>query len=133
MTWQITSIAAESIRSHERRVHPEEACGLLFGGDRRIEEAVPAPNVSPTPRHRFEIDPKALFSALRAERQGGPRLLGYYHSHPSGTFDPSETDAKLAQPDGRLWLIAAEGRIAGFIAGNTGIHGRFQPIALDED
>lgn len=85
-----------------------EICGLLSGTASRIERAEPAANVAADPAVRFELDPQALFAALRAERAGGPRLIGHYHSHPSGSAVPSACDAAAAEP-GRYWLILGGG------------------------
>lgn len=71
-----------------------------------------AENVSETPERTFEIDPRTLFAALKAERAGGPKILGYWHSHPSGDASPSATDAEMAQADGKLWLIVTAGGMA---------------------
>src|SRR5688500_12883306 len=86
---------------------PREACGLLFGDGDAITGFQATENVAEDPERRFEIDPAALFAALRAERAGGPRIVGYWHSHPSGDATPSVTDAAMAAPDGKLWLIVA--------------------------
>lgn len=85
-----------------------EICGLLFGAPGRIEAASPARNVAADPARAFEVDPAALFAALRAERAGGPRLAGHYHSHPNGSPVPSPRDLAAAEP-GRLWLIVGAG------------------------
>src|SRR4051794_25658977 len=82
----------------------QEICGLLFGTRERIEAAQPTRNVAADPRAWFEVDPAALFAALRAERAGGPALIGHYHSHPGGRAAPSPRDLAAAEP-GRLWLI----------------------------
>lgn len=113
-----------------RIVAPLEACGLLFGSDARVTEWSSAGNVAAAPATRFEIDPAALFAALRAERGGGPRLAGYWHSHPSGDPQPSATDAAMAAPDGRLWLVLGGGRVTAWRAGEGGLHGRFVPVTL---
>jgi len=84
-----------------------EQCGLLFGDSVRVADATPCANVATDPARTFEIDPAALFAALRAERTGGPKLIGYWHSHPSGDVRPSATDAAMAAADGKLWLIVA--------------------------
>jgi len=83
-----------------------EICGLLFGADDCIARAEPADNVAESPQDTFEIDPRALFAALRAERAGGPRLIGHYHSHPNGRAEPSARDLAAAEP-GKYWLIIA--------------------------
>jgi len=89
-------------------VPDREQCGLLFGASDRIDRAQPADNVADRPGDTFEIDPRALFAALRAERAGGERLIGHYHSHPNGSAEPSPRDLASAEP-GRLWLILGGG------------------------
>ena len=85
-----------------------EICGLLFGTGTGIDRAEPADNVAGRPQDTFEIDPRALFAALRAERGGGPRLIGHYHSHPNGRAEPSPRDLAAAEP-GKYWLIIGGG------------------------
>jgi proteasome lid subunit RPN8/RPN11 len=85
-----------------------EICGLLFGEGGSIIDARPAANVATDPATRFEIDPATLLAAHRAQRTGGPRLIGPYHSHPTGDAVPSACDAAAAEP-GSLWLILAGG------------------------
>lgn len=84
-----------------------EVCGLLLGEPGRIATIRPAANVAPDPARHFELDPAVLLAAYRAARQGGARILGHYHSHPSGVAMPSATDRACATPDGTLWLIVA--------------------------
>lgn len=91
---------------------PLEGCGLLLGRASHVHTATIAANVHPEPATRFEIDPAALIAAHRAERNGGPELLGYWHSHPNGLPEPSATDRAAASGDGRLWAIAANGAIS---------------------
>nr|WP_299593696.1 M67 family metallopeptidase [Sphingomonas bacterium] len=85
-----------------------EVCGLLFGTIDRVVSAAAVGNVAANPADSFEIDPAALFAALRAERAGGLPVIGHYHSHPSGRPEPSPRDAAAAEP-GRLWLIVGGG------------------------
>ncbi len=75
----------------------------------RVFEARSAPNVAADPTRAFEIDPASLFAAIRAERAGGPPILGHYHSHPNGSPAPSACDAAMADRPGRLWMIVANG------------------------
>jgi proteasome lid subunit RPN8/RPN11 len=107
MDIELTRAAFEGISAEAERAFPEEACGLLFGHGRRVEEVVPTRNVHPKPRTHFESDPRALIEAYRAERQGGPQVLGYYHSHPAGPAGPSSTDQAQASGDARVWAIVA--------------------------
>ena len=86
-----------------------EVCGLLFGESDRIDAAEWTPNVADEPARTFEIEPAALFMAIRLERHGGPRLVGHYHSHPNGSTEPSPRDLATAEP-GKLWLIIGGGQ-----------------------
>ena len=132
MRVHVSRCVAELIQRSAAEAAPQEACGLLFGENGAIEAANVAANVAQNPRTRFEIDPAALFAALRAERAGGPALAGYWHSHPSGDASPSATDAAMAAPDGRLWLIATGEAITAWQAVAKGErHGRFVPLELD--
>ena len=105
-----------------------EVCGLLLGHGSQVTEAVHCSNVAADPATTFEIDPAQLIAALREARAGGPQVVGCYHSHPSGTAQPSPRDAAEAAANGWLWLIVAGGKSALFraVAGGD-IHGRFVP------
>ena len=97
-----------------------EACGLLFGADGWIDACAPCRNVAERPDIAFEIDPAALIAAYRAERGGGPRIAGCFHSHPSGDARPSFRDAEAAEADGRIWIIVGGGTIGAFRATGDG-------------
>lgn len=104
----VTRAALAAMRAHAAGAAPEECCGLLFGRGSMIERALAADNVAQDPLGFFEIDPQALVDAHRAARAGGPRVLGYYHSHPGGPAEPSATDRAMAAGDGRIWAIVGE-------------------------
>ena len=104
---EISSAALQQIVG-DAAAHPaRERCGLLFGTVDRVSGVSLCANVAADPSRTFEIDPAALFAALRAERAGGATLVGYWHSHPSGDVRPSATDTAMAVPDGKLWLIVS--------------------------
>lgn len=107
MELEVTRAVLERLRAEAAAAHPRECCGVLHGRGRRIDAIRPAANVHPSPETRFAIDPQALVDAFRAERAGGPQVLGYYHSHPSGPPEPSATDRAMAAHDGRAWVIVA--------------------------
>jgi predicted GIY-YIG superfamily endonuclease/proteasome lid subunit RPN8/RPN11 len=117
------SIAPETldaILSHAAEAHPKECCGLLLGEEARITHAHPTANVHPDPATHFEIDPAALIAAHKAERAGGPRVVGYYHSHPNGRAEPSPTDRASSVRDGKVWAIVADGGVRFFRDGEDG-------------
>lgn len=116
-------ILAEAAADPER-----ETCGLLFGTEGEIVTAAPCANVSPDPTRSFEIDPAALIAAHKAEREGGPRLAGCYHSHPNGRAGPSARDAEAAWGSGLVWLIVADGALT---AWRNDSAGAFQPLEIE--
>lgn len=93
------------IGAEARAAFPRECCGILLGEGKRVIAIKPAKNVHATPETHFEIDPQALIDAHRTARQGGPQVLGYYHSHPTGDPWPSAIDQEMAARDGSIWAI----------------------------
>lgn len=121
----VDQIVTETMRSRL------EVCGLLLGRGATVGSIQPCANVHSTPATHFELDPAALFRALRAARDGGASVIGHYHSHPSGLAAPSATDAVSAPPDGTIWIIVAGDRMTAWQAVRDGaVHGRFDPVAL---
>ncbi len=129
MALGISSCVIALIQQAAAEAAPLEACGLLFGSA-GVERASIAANVSDDPARRFEIDPAALIAALKVERAGGDRVIGYWHSHPSGDATPSATDAAMAAADGKIWVIVAGETVTAWRAGPTGLHGRFERVEL---
>jgi len=126
----ISSGLLDRIFAHVAAEPGREVCGLLFGEERHIQDALPAANVAPDPARHFEVDPQTLFTAIRAERAGGARIVGHYHSHPSGDPLPSARDAADAEP-GRLWLILGGGEARLWRSGPGGtVQGVFAPLDL---
>jgi proteasome lid subunit RPN8/RPN11 len=111
MVIEVTSGAMATLLEEAANAAPEECCGLLLGREGRISEVRTATNVAEDRLRRFEIDPYALLGAHKAARDGGPQLLGYYHSHPDGHPVPSATDCEHASGDGRFWAIIAGGQV----------------------
>lgn len=113
MNMRVASEVLTRLREEANRAAPEECCGILLGEGNRITAAIPARNVHPAPQTHFEIDPQALVDAHRTAREGGPRVVGYYHSHPGGLAEPSATDRREAAHDGAIWaIIGAVGDVA---------------------
>ncbi|MDG2532370.1 M67 family metallopeptidase [Sphingomonas sp. HITSZ_GF] len=132
MRFTISSSVLIGIREISAVSGAREACGLLFGTEDAVTGFQAVENVHEAPDRHFEIDPVALFAALRAERAGGPRILGYWHSHPSGDPTPSITDAAMAAPDGKLWVIVGGDQVTAWRAVERGsLHGRFDPVEIE--
>lgn len=107
MALEIADTAMAAMTKAAQAALPQEACGLLLGTGATVATALPAANVAGDPASHFEIDPVALIAAHRAARQGGPQVLGYFHSHPNGLARPSATDSANAAHDGKVWAIAS--------------------------
>lgn len=106
--------ARARLLDHLRATWPAEGCALLSGrtvggGWWTIEAVHPAANVAePACRHdRFEVDPAALFTLMRALRDGPSRLIGHAHSHPGRPAVPSEIDRRSAHDPDLIWVIAS--------------------------
>jgi len=111
MPLTLTAAALRAMCSDATRAAPNEACGLLLGTTTNIHTAQPTANVATDPTRHFEVNPAALIAAHRAARDGGPQVVGYFHSHPNGLARPSATDAASASGDGRIWAIVANGEV----------------------
>ncbi len=120
-----------AILAHAGEAAPDEACGLVLGEGTVLLSAVPAANVAADKARSFEIDPATLLRVYREARGQGREVVGWYHSHPNGSTRPSPTDAARAVEDGKLWLIAAAGKVTAWRAERGGaLHGRFTAVAL---
>lgn len=118
------------IRQYAQACPGEEVCGLLLGEAGRIVEAMPAANVAQDRRAAFELDPVVLFAAHRHARDGGPAVVGHYHSHPNGSILPSAEDAAQAVT-GQFWLIVTLNACALYEAVEQGpVAGRFRQIDI---
>jgi proteasome lid subunit RPN8/RPN11 len=111
MTIEVSSALIAQLLALARTEHPQEVCGLLLGQGARVSNVRPCLNVHPQPERHFEIDPRALITAHRSAREGGPQIVGYFHSHPAGPPEPSATDRANATADGRVWAIVGEGTV----------------------
>ncbi len=89
-----------------------EACGVFIGymdeqGNWFVEEAQPLRNIYNSPVY-FEFAPEDL---LQAELTSSGRIIGVYHSHPTGFAEASNTDRNNMQRVNQeqeipwVWLI----------------------------
>ena len=131
MTVTIASDLLDQILREAAASPDAEVCGLLLGSAERIDGVQSCRNVAADPSRWFDIDPATLLAAHRRARTGGPRIVGHYHSHPTGIAAPSPRDAEAAMADGTLWLIVAGGAVTMWRAVEAGaIQGRFDPVVV---
>lgn len=131
MTLQISRTQREQLLDWAKLAEPEECCGLLLGENEVVSGAVLTANVADNPDEEFEIDPSVLIAAEREARQGGPAILGYFHSHPNGVAEPSATDARMAAANGRSWLIITNGDITAWQPQSDGAGGCVSFVPTD--
>lgn len=128
-----------AIEAAARAAWPREACGLLVGeddnGTLRVARLVPADNVASDPLRGFEIDPATRFRLHRELAGGGERLVGHWHSHPTGVAEPSATDRAMQYEPELCWLICgvSETEITGLAAFQPDGAGGFAPRALVDE
>jgi desampylase len=126
-TIAINAVVIDDVVAHARAAQPNECCGILVGSAGRVDEAWRARNIAERPATRFLIDPADHLTALKDARRRGLDVVGFYHSHPRSSAEPSSTDlAEASYPD-HLFLIvggdagrsaAGEVRLYRFADGN---------------
>jgi proteasome lid subunit RPN8/RPN11 len=114
----VTTVRAAAIQDmidHARQTYPAECCGLLVGiagseePDRprhaAILEALPAHNDAADTTRRYLLRASDHIHTRRAARARGLSIVGFYHSHPSSSPEPSQTDLEEAAYPDFLYLI----------------------------
>lgn len=108
---------------HERRVAgaATEVCGVLVGDGAsdadaadRVAEAVPVANVAADPERFYELDPAETVATIEDAESRGRDVIGFYHSHPRGPAEPSETDRDRATWTGYVYAIVAPEEIVAY-------------------
>ena len=96
------------LKEEARKVHPIEACAMLFGKLTQKETVVKRVVVAPNKLHstvRFEIDPETFVNAFTKADKEGLDFIGMFHSHPAPA-KPSLIDHKYMKLWGdAIWLI----------------------------
>jgi proteasome lid subunit RPN8/RPN11 len=112
-----TRQAADAVATHAHEGAPAEVCGVLGGsrgqssesdGDAqhdRVTDVYRTENVAESPRTRYRIDPERQLAVLEQIDAEGLDVVGFYHSHPAGPAEPSETDAARATWRGYAYVI----------------------------
>jgi proteasome lid subunit RPN8/RPN11 len=108
------------LRRHCEEQYPHEACGALIGdGDGenepwQVEEIRLASNMHDGDhKRRYLIPPDFQAQVEKYARETGRDVVGFYHSHPDHSADPSEYDRTHAWA-GYLYVICSvrEGKSA---------------------
>lgn len=95
---------------------PAEVCGILagesgeYGGEsapdeRFVEKVYSVENTAINQYTRYEIDPREQLAVMEQIEESGREIVGFYHSHPAGPSEPSETDVAEATWPGKSYVI----------------------------
>jgi proteasome lid subunit RPN8/RPN11 len=111
MALVLTSQQQQSIFEHALQEAPNECCGILVGtasGEHRfVQQVHRLANVWEGDRtHRFMIDAKAHLRLQREARDSLLSIIGFYHSHPQGTPNPSGFDTEMAWPEHSYVIVS---------------------------
>ena len=119
MNLQMTNRQLALLVRETRRVHPIEACGLLFGELSKesaiVKRVIVTPNVLKS-SVSFEIETRVFHDSFTKAKQDGYEFLGFFHSHPA-SVDPSSVDIRFMRLWGdAVWLILSsiEDKFAAF-------------------
>lgn len=93
---------------------------------------VPAANIARMPDRRYQLDWGTLAAGLTGHN--GPRVVGFYHSHPDGSVAPSPLDAESAWP-GYVYLIvgvtdSGPAGLAAWRKPDTATATKFEPLHI---
>jgi proteasome lid subunit RPN8/RPN11 len=116
---RLKSQDAHLLKEEARKVHPIEACAMLFGKLTQKEAVVKRVVVASNKLKsavRFEIDPETFVNAFTEAEKEGLDFIGLFHSHPAPA-KPSSIDLKYMKLWGdALWLIlsSTDGSLAAY-------------------
>ncbi|WP_418282856.1 desampylase [Halorubrum sp. DTA98] len=110
---EFTRATYDDVVYHAYSGGEEEICGVLAGthgsdGDPSVvTRSYETENVADTPEIRYLIDPAEQLEVIETIEDDGLDVVGFYHSHPTGPTEPSETDAARATWPGYSYVICA--------------------------
>jgi len=93
---------------HHAQQFPEtEVCGLIGSRQGVPTSCYPVNNIAELPQQRFLLDGKQQIAAMAKMRESGEQLFAIYHSHPTTSAAPSQTDLEMAAYPEALYLIVS--------------------------
>ena len=88
----------EEMVRHCRDGRPNEACGILAGGDGEVAKVFRMSNAAGSPV-RYSLEPREQLAVQNKIDEEGWELAGVFHSHTRTEPYPSPTDVRLATED----------------------------------
>lgn len=109
---QLRQSSLHRLLTMARRDHPLECCGILvgerIGKGVRVSRVVAGRNIATGDQENtYQLDWPTLFSTIRAARATGDEIVGFYHSHPDGSQEPSQRDHHEAWLDYSYLILGA--------------------------
>ena len=108
MILQLEQRSVHLLKEEARRVHPIEACAILFGEitpQKAVVRKVVVTNNELHSAERFEMNPETVVEAMEEAEKEGLEFLGLFHSHPAPP-NPSAIDLRFMKLWGEaVWLI----------------------------
>jgi len=97
----------ETVIGHARECAPEEACGILAGGeDGTVLRVIPMENAEHS-RTFYLMDSREQFQIFDEMERDGLELVAIFHSHPHSPAYPSIHDMELAFYPEAVYLIVS--------------------------
>jgi len=104
----ITREIVDAIVAHARRVHPEEACGVVAGpaGTDRPERHIPMDNAERSMTF-YRFDAMEQLRVWREMDDADEEPVVIYHSHTATEAYPSRTDVSFAGEPGAHYVLVS--------------------------
>lgn len=108
MTILFSRVDLNKIIEHCWASYPYEACGILAGlisGEERTVTRIYSTRNMLRSATRYQIDPEEQVGVFEEIEESRLDLIGFYHSHPSFTAQPSGIDEKHAYYPEQSYVI----------------------------
>jgi proteasome lid subunit RPN8/RPN11 len=106
MKLEIPNNVFEEMVKQARAEAPIEACGILAGGDGRVEKLYKMTNAEHRNDH-FMMAPAEQFEAAKDIRSASLEMLAVFHSHPETPARPSAEDVRFALIPCMIYVIVS--------------------------
>jgi proteasome lid subunit RPN8/RPN11 len=104
MKLEIPNHIFKDMLEQARTEAPIEACGILAGGNGRVEKFYKMTNAEQR-RDHFMMAPVEQFAVVKDIRSASLDILAIYHSHPETPARPSSEDIRFALTPGMIYVI----------------------------
>jgi len=108
----------ETIKQHAQKDYPHECCGIILGnfndGEKSVKQIVSILNEKDEEyRHnRYLITSKDILRTEIYAQKQGLDIVGFYHSHPDCSANPSQFDKDHALPVYSYFIVSVVNGVA---------------------